>query len=357
MGTVKRENGKVFIEGVRKVTWDSGEMCEFASSLVSALGCMGENISYSYIMGSSGMVFRFTYNPDELDYTNYSIRNIAPDIFSPVQRVFTAVGYAHTQYEPGAFKDDARNITDSIDRGVPVLAYPVVGPSDCSVITGYDEDGEVLLGWSTYQNIPDEHNLPHDATGYFRKPGWHKNLAGYFLIGAKRERLALRTLYLDAIKWAVYLMRLPGMGRKVSGLNGLEAWAQEMASPLLIKQINFMPEREDEIYERLYVRMAINMTMLRDHCLAEPFLRQVTQEVPGFQPELAEAIECYREMIRLRDSMDILIADDFSARSMQVIKVPKIRREYADLILNIRDVEEQAVTQFELLLERLGEEY
>jgi len=35
---------------------------------------------------------------------------------------------------------------ESIDRGIPVLAFPVVGPSDCCIITGYDEGGEVLLG-------------------------------------------------------------------------------------------------------------------------------------------------------------------------------------------------------------------
>ena len=77
---------------------------------------------------------------------------------------------------------------DSINRGIPVLAFGVVGPSDCCIITGYDQGGDVLLGWSTYQDIPEDHNIPHDVTGYFGKPGWHENIPGYILIGAKGER-------------------------------------------------------------------------------------------------------------------------------------------------------------------------
>ena len=58
-----------------------------------------------------------------------------------------------------------QRIMDSINRGIPVLAFGVVGPSDCCIITGYDQGGDVLLGWSTYQDIPEDHNIPHDVTG------------------------------------------------------------------------------------------------------------------------------------------------------------------------------------------------
>ena len=349
INTIKNENGKVYIEGVRKVSWDTGEMCEFASSLVSALICLGEDIPYNYVMGTSGVSFRFTLYPGEWDFGNYSIRNITPDVFAPVRRAFAAAGYACTLNEPGSFQDDAAQIMASIDRGVPVLAYPVVGPSDCCVLTGYDEGGEVLLGWSTYQNIPDDHNIPHDVTGYFRKPAWHGNTFGYILIGAKVGRPPLRTVYLEALKWAVDLMRMPGMGRKVTGVNGLKVWAEEMT------QAKYFPAGEEEVIGQRYVSAAVNMTMLRDHCLAEPFLYQAIEAVPDFHPELSDAVECYREVKRIRDRMDDLIADNFSPKSMKAIEDPEIRCAYADAILHIRDFEEEAITQFELLLKRFGE--
>jgi hypothetical protein len=113
--------------------------------------------------------------------------------------------------------EDLARITVSIDRGVPVLAFGVVGPSDCCVISGYDEAGEVLLGWSTYQDIPDDHKIPHDPTGYFRKPNWHESLDGYMLIGEKMAPLPRRVIYLDALRWAVKLARTPQMGTRCTG--------------------------------------------------------------------------------------------------------------------------------------------
>jgi hypothetical protein len=206
----------------------------------------------------------------------------------------------------------------------------------------------VLLGWSTYQDIPDDHNLPHDVTGYFRKPSWHENIAGYILIGAKLNRPPLRTVYLDALKWAIYLMRLPGMGRKVTGLDGLQAWAEEMT------QAKYFPAGDNAVIGQRYVSAAINMTMLRDHCLAESFLHQAAEDVPDFQPELSRAAESYGEVRRLRDGMDDLIADNFSEQAMKAIADPEVRRAYADAILRIRDAEEGAVIQIEHLLKRCG---
>jgi hypothetical protein len=346
IATVRRENRKVYIEDVRKVSWDTGEMCEFASSFVSAMSSLGEDIPYSYVMGTSGVAFRFTLYPGEWDFGNYSIRNISPDVYAPIHRAFSAAGYAYTLNEPGSFQDDARKIIDSINRGVPVLAYPLVGPSDCCIITGYDDDGKVLLGWSTYQDIPDDHNIPHDNTGYFRKPGWHENISGYILIGEKASYPPLRTVYLEAMKWAVYLMRLPGMGHHVTGLEGLHAWADEMT------QAKYFPAGDDAVIGQRYVSAAINMTMLRDHCQAVLFLHQVVEDVPDFQPELSQAVERYSEVKRLRDSMDNLIADNFSGQAMKAIADTEIRRAYAATILRIRDVEEEAIIQIEHFLKR-----
>jgi hypothetical protein len=232
----------------------------------------------------------------------------------------------------------------SIDQGLPVLAYHVVGPSDCCIITGYDEGGEVLLGWSTFQDIPDDHNIPHDGTGYFRKPGWHDNLHGYILLGAKQAPRSLRSIYLDAFDWAVRLLRTPRLGHKYTGLAGLSAWADEMT------QEQYFPQGDNEVLEQRYVSTAINMTMLRDHCSAEPFLCQALTAVPEWQLMLSMAVDCYRTVQQLRGDMDNLINDDFSAPAIQAIRNPAIRREYADHIREICAKEQEAVTYIEHLI-------
>ena len=348
MGTVRRDNGKVYIEDVRKVSWETGEMCEFASAFVSAMCSIGEDFPYYYVVGTSGVAFRFSLVPGEWEFSTYGIQSVTLDPYEPIRRAFTAAGYEYALCEKGSRHDDAANIMDSINRGVPVLAFRVVGPSDCCIITGYDEGGDVLLGWSTYQNIPQDHNIPHDVTGYFRKPEWHNRLPGYILIGKKVQPPPLRILYLDTLKFAVHLMRTPQIGRNAIGLEGLRVWAEEMT------QEQYFPPEDEEIIGQRYVSTAINMTMLRDHCLALPFLRHMALDVPDFEPELSLAVECYGDVKHLRDGMDDLIGDNFSEQAMKAIHDPEIRRKYADSILRIRDAEEEAVTLIENVLLRCG---
>jgi hypothetical protein len=348
MTTIKNEGRKVYIEDVRKVSWATGEMCEFASALVSAMICLGENVPYHYVMGTSGVAFRFTLNPGEWDYGNYSIRNVSTDPYAPIRHAFESVGYAYTLCEKGSRQGDTAKIMDSIGRGVPVLAFGVVGPSDCVIITGYDDDGEVLLGWSTFQDIPDDHNIPHDMTGYFRKPGWHDSLGGYILIGPKVARLSVQDIALSALKWAVHLMRTPNMGHKCSGLAALQVWADEMT-----QDKNF-PAGDERTLGGRYLSTTINITMLRDHCSAEPFLRWVAQNVLEFLPEVALAADCFAEVKQLREGMDDLISDNFSEKAIRAIGDPELRRAFANILLQIRAKEDEAAGHMQRLLQRCG---
>lgn len=348
MAVVRKEGKKVYIEGVRKVSWDTGEVCEFASALTAALACLGEDVPYYYVMGASGVAFRFTLDPGQWEPGNYSIRNISADPYEPIRRAFEAVGYEWTLHEKGSKAEDMARITTSIDGGTPVLAFGVVGPSDCCIVTGYDEDGEVLLGWSTYQNIPDDHNVPHDPTGYFRKPGWHDNLPGYMVIGNKVARRPLHEMYLDALHWAVHLARTPRVGRNYAGLAGLRLWAEEMTDP------RYFPEGDEDVLGWRYLSTSINMTMLNDHRSAAPFLRQAAEQLPDLAPALLLAADEYTEACRLRNSLDQYIKEDFSPEALRGIADASARQAYARILVQIYDEEEKAIGQIGRALELLG---
>ena len=79
--------------------------------------------------------------------------------------------------------------------------------------------------------------------------------------------------------------------------------------------------------------------MLRDHCSAEPFLRQVSNELPEFLPEISLAADCYYKVKQILNKMVSLISDDFSEKAMKAIGDPFIRRSFANLVLEIRDEE------------------
>jgi hypothetical protein len=226
----------------------------------------------------------------------------------------------------------------------------VVGPSDCCILSGYDQDGEVLLGWSTYQDIPDDHNIPHDETGYFRKPGWHEKLGGYVLIGRKLREPSRRQVYLDSFDWALRLIQTPRLGNKCTGLEGLRTWAEEM------NDAKYFPEGDDETLGQRYVSTAINYTMLRDHGSALPFLSRAAEEMPVFLPEVSQAAACYAEVKRLTARMAELISDNFSETAMKAIRQAETRQAYAAVLLEICDQEQAAARHLECLLKRGAEE-
>ena len=347
MARIIRDGQKVYIPGVRKISWDTGEMCEYASALVSALGSLGDAVAYPFVMGACGAAFRFAITPGAWNPGEYSIRGFTADPMEPVGRSVAAAGYACEVFGKGDKAEDTARILRSIDQGRPALAFGVVGPSDCCVLSGYDEAGEVLLGWSTYQNIPDDHPYPPDPTGYFRKPGWHDALGGYVLLGEKTGRPPAREFYLGALRWAVQLARGPRVGSVVTGLAGLSAWAAELAA-----EENFPAQDEGTMGWR-YLCTTLNITQLRDHVSAAAFLRRAGEEVPELLPEAELAAACYQDVERLRERQDALFKDDFSPPALQAFAAPAARQEFARLILEIRDREEEGIRRIEGLLGRL----
>jgi hypothetical protein len=109
---------------------------------------------------------------------------------------------------------------------------------------------------------------------------------------------------------------------------------------------NFPREDESRLVES-YIATTIFMTMLRDHCSAETFLRRAAQALPAGRGELSAAADCYHEVSHLRQGMDELIKDDFSEGTMAAVADPVVRRAFADAILQIRDKEQEAAGHIE----------
>jgi len=99
---------------------------------------------------------------------------MSEDPSAPCPRAFEATGYefrfvgveARDQNE-GFLRQE---IIESIQEGRPELAYGPVGPPESTIITGYDEAGEVLIGWSFCRDIPGFNGgLEFEPSGQFRR--------------------------------------------------------------------------------------------------------------------------------------------------------------------------------------------
>jgi hypothetical protein len=335
MNAVRHVGSKVYIEGVPRMSWDTGEVCEFASALVRCMGCLDEPVDYHHVLGVSGVAFRFVLNRDIWDPGNYGVRNFTQQPNEPIHRACIAAGRKATVYECGRFVGDRENIITSIDNGIPVMAFGVVGPSDCVLITGYDSGGDVLLGWSTFQDIPDDHNIPHDSLGYFRKPDWHANTRGYVILSDRHEPAERWRIYCEALQLACIIILTPMLGDRVCGLRALEIWSQAMSD-----DANF--DVDEAALGWRYLGLSINTTMLIDQLSAAPYLEEVAFVIPEIAERLYPAIEEYRSNAQTIAQARELIADDFSQKARERFRDSIVRKEYAALMQEIRERTETA---------------
>lgn len=188
---------------------------------------------YCYFAGVTGEAFRF------LEFMGLS----KPDHERPlVERYGHATAeemYRHAFEAAGLVADlylkprmPAKNgLRDALvhslrDRQWPAIGIGVFGPPEPFLITGYAEEGEVLLGWSHFQGEKqNDPNVSFEPTGQFRLRNWHEAVDGVAVITATRDRPEPRKTYRDALERAILELRTTGEGGRVLGTAAMEAWA------------------------------------------------------------------------------------------------------------------------------------
>jgi hypothetical protein len=117
--------------------------------------CFRIKCGYSFFVGVSGVASFLNWGPG-WEEDNVEIMYMSDNPGAPFMHVFEAIGYNFSYSGEGGSEESFREtITQSIRSGFPVLAFNLVGPPESSLVTGYDEGGKVLIGWSFFQKIPD----------------------------------------------------------------------------------------------------------------------------------------------------------------------------------------------------------
>lgn len=331
----------------------------WAGCLTACIAFLGKEISYHYAVGTSGMGFRLLWNSLEWDPGN--VGDLQMGSAEPYRRAFEATGYAHEllyngehrfgeQVEfLGASRDREtfrRRIVESLrDTGHPIIAWGVVGPPEACVITGYDEGGEVLIGWSFFQDSPPEFpEQDYEPSGYFRRRDWFPHTLGLVLIGDVQEKPPLSEIYRSALEWALQVVRTPMVHVHYSGLRAYEGWAEFM-------------RRDEDIQDdkaALELRKMCQydaMAMVAEREKAAAFLLEIAVHEPSMAEELEAAVDCYgREMACLggmHDATDGYIQSDEQLRKLSD---PEAREQIARQVLKARDLDAEAADHIEKAL-------
>ena len=184
----RRTGGRVVLDGVPRVGFyfdmqqhaDTKPRCPedvcFPSVMRACLEYLGDGLGcrqvgvwnkdwrlgcgYAYLMGTTGVAFRLNWKPGWHgdNVASFLVSDDPSEIF---RRGFASVGYeceivCKSQVGQNSESLFRQKIIESIrDKGRPVIAHGVIGPPEECIVAGYDEGGDVLVGWNFFQGSPD----------------------------------------------------------------------------------------------------------------------------------------------------------------------------------------------------------
>lgn len=195
-------------------------------------GCM-IRCSYAFFIGVTGVASFLNWKPG-WEGDNMEIMYMSDDPAAPFERAFQAVGHAYEIHgqEEGAERH-RQLIIESIQRGRPVISFGPIGPPEAALITGYDEGGDVLVGWSFFQSIPGfNKEVEFEPSGESRVRNWSSYPPGFSFItvGDKSgSPPALRDTYRLSLEWMLRVTHTPvTFGDRHNGLAAYDAWADQL---------------------------------------------------------------------------------------------------------------------------------
>jgi hypothetical protein len=332
---------KRVLKAVPRIGFDV-HMCPFPGSLYGCLAYLSIACDYDYIMGVTGAAFRRFWNRD--DGGNIDLFYLGDE---PARRVFEALGYEWRRV-PLEKPAMIEAIKESIGRGVPAIAFGIIGPPEAGLVTGYAEDGEVLYGWSYFQE---------GAEAYYGNAGWFETMEkgshsglGVIVVGERRAtRPAAREVFANALRWAVELERTatrPEVPDHAAGLAAYEAWARGL-------EVDADYPADDGAV--LGVRIMVHgdqTVMLDERANAAGFLRQAAALIPEAADHLGAAAALY-DQVKDCEPRVWYWGYSMGPEAQQGLADPVTRRKIAWAVRDAAALEARAVEHLEQALAEL----
>jgi len=314
------------------------------------------NCAYAYLLGTSGAAFFLSWRPG-WHGDNVALHYMSADPAAPYRRAFESVGYGYEIIHKTPSSDCEglflRCIMQRIAQGRPVLGFGVVGPLETCIITGYDEGGDVLLGWSYFQHFPAfAAGVEFEPSGYFRKRGWFGDTEALIAIGHRERTPDPEQVDREALRWGLRVARATrvdayGHERWV-GIAAYQAWADH-----LLMDEQFPAGDLAALMQRIEVHQDAVGTVAEARWYGHLFLKEMAARRPAMSEELLAAADCCRAEHDLMWRVWGLIGEsDRGEPQARKLADPTVRRQTAPIILQARDHDARAAERIASALQR-----
>ena len=329
--------------------------------------------TYSHLVGVSGAAAFLSWK-EGWHGDNVALFYMDADAGAVEDHIFAAIGYAYEAVTKEAGRDNEavfrQRIIESIDRGMPVMAYGVIGPPEPSLITGYDEGGDVLIGWNFFQNFPDfaagiefEPAAEGQPGGYFRKRDWFKNTENLLIIGEKLpSKPSLPQVSRDALRWLIKVTRTPMVRpepdapehyrQRHNGLAAYNAWADH-----LLRDAEWPADDEATLRAHHQIHEDAVSTVAEARWYGSIFLAEIAEHFAagpnyrGASGHVLHTAACYAAEHDLMWQLWALAGGIGNPDAFRAMADPAKRRAMADIIRQARNKDAEAIQHLELALQ------
>jgi hypothetical protein len=339
--------------------------------------CLAQNpdckvlCTYALLVGVSGAASYLSWK-EGWHGDNPAIFYMSNDAAAPERHIFEAVGYEHEWVAKEQGRDDEvlfrERVVESIQRGMPVLGYGVIGPPEPSIIAGYDEGGDVLIGWSHFQGTPEsgdglelEPAREGEPAGYFRKRDWFRSTECLLIIGRKVDKPSLEDTCRTALQWMLQVARTPVVRPELdapewyqhrhNGLAAYEAWADH-----LLRDEEWPAGDEAVLRAHHQIHNDAVGTVAEARWYGSVFLAQLVEGFAagpgkrGTQAEILHAAACYAAEHDLMWEAWDLAGGIGNPEAYRAMADPAVRRAMADVVRQAHEQDAQAVEHIEQAL-------
>ena len=310
---------------------------------------------YIHLMGVSGAGFFLNWGGWQGD--NVALYYMSADLGALFTHTFEAIGYesqTSSCRKPGTHTQAIREIVlAEINAGRPCLAHGVVGPPETSIITGYDDGGEVLIGWSFFQaDAEAQKPLEFEPNGYFRKRDWEAETWDVFTVGQRKYEPDRKAAFRNALRWGLEVARTPKTWQnRPNGIAAYDAWIEHLQRDAEIA--NWKPG--DSPDPPFNVHRDATDTIAEGRWYVSHFLVRETPECMPYQAShLYAAASCYAKEHELmwavwRNEGGMHRNPETAAN----FNDPDVRHRSITLIEQARDLDKQAADHIEAALQSM----
>lgn len=312
----------------------------YVGSLYAVLQSQGEVWRYADILAMSGSGNRLRWRPGCWDPANVDIVLCENNPFAPHLRALKAVGWVGEVKLvkpvdgadiPMVDADTARrDIVTSIDQDMPVIAMGIIGPPECCVVFGHEDDGDKLIGWNYFQT--DE---GFDPKKPFTKQDWSGNLFGYILLKGKTTVPSIAESGLAALTAIVQHARQDEVRGAKVGIAAWKAMLDQLATDDFSQCTLDFPKGvpgeditwQNSVRGRFYVYCDA-LCQIHERGVAVPFYRKLAESLPEWADGLNPAIEAWRECSKYGGFLWKHMSNDEAG--LEKFRTPELRQVLAD---------------------------